>query len=63
MPQACITWMPFARNHSIIARGAADPPIVTYFSLARPEPVRSMCSIMPSQTVGTPAEWLTSSSR
>ena len=46
----------------MVAAGAADPPITTICSLPREAPVRSTWSIMPSQTVGTPAEWVTPSS-
>ena len=34
MPQAWPTWIPRSRNQSIIARGAAEPPMVTYLQVA-----------------------------
>src|SRR6476620_4364989 len=42
--------------------GAAAPPITTISSSLMDEPVCSICSIIPSHTVGTPAECVTPSS-
>ena len=63
IPQAWPTRMPIFISRSIIARGAAEPPMVTILQDARgASPVASICWNMDSQTVGTPAEWVTFSS-
>src|SRR5438874_1252212 len=55
MPQAWPTPMPRAWNHSIIARGAAEPPIVTCRRAPSSAPVASTWPIValgPSEVVG-----------
>src|SRR3954452_21233339 len=45
----------------MVAGGAEDPPTMIVCSLPRLAPLSSTWSIMLSQTVGTPAEWVTPS--
>ena len=46
-----------------LSQRAVVLPIVTRFKTPRSSPVLSICSIIVSQAVGTPAEWVTFSSR
>ena len=56
IPQAWQTRTPIRMIRSIIARGAAEPPIVTTRRCRGSSPVASMCWNIASHTVGTPAE-------
>ena len=62
IPQAWPTRMPIFISRSIIARGAAEPPMVTRRRCSGFSPVLSICWNMESQTVGTPALCVTFSS-
>ncbi|MBV8976955.1 MAG: hypothetical protein JO261_10035 [Alphaproteobacteria bacterium] len=62
MPQAWMTVMPyFFSNASIIARGAAEPPITTRFMSGSVLPVFSRYCSSASHTVGTAAVIVTRS--
>ena len=67
MPQACRTNAPKRfSNFSLIARGAADPPMTTrrnMSSVLGSSPAVSTCCSSMSQTVGTPRAIVTCSSR
>jgi len=62
IPQAWPTRMPIFISRSTIVLGAAEPPMVTMRRCFGSSPVASICWNIDSQTVGTPAEWVTFSS-
>ena len=64
MPQAWPTWMPRSRNHLIIARGAAEPPMVTILEVAKvlAGPLDMLDHAEPDGRHAG-AEWVTFSSR
>ena len=59
MPHRCATLIPIPISRSIIALGAAEPPILASLRWRGVSPVASICAKVASQTVGTPEECVT----
>ena len=59
IPQAWATLTPAFINRSSMKRGAAEPPMIAWRKCGSVTPVASICWKVASQTVGTPAEWVT----